>query len=54
MEVPVYIEKVVEVEKIIDRPVEVIKEVRVEVPVEVIKIVEVEKIIERPVEKIIV
>jgi hypothetical protein len=50
----VYIEKIKEVERIVDRPVEVIKEVTVKEPYEVIKIVEVEKIIEKPIEKIVI
>jgi hypothetical protein len=33
----VYVDKIIEVEKIVDRPVEVIKEVYVDRPVEVIK-----------------
>ena len=52
---PEIVEKIVEVEKVVEVPVEKIVEKRVEVPVEKIveKIVEVEKRVEVPVEKIV-
>ena len=43
-------EKLTEVEKIVERPVEVVKEVIVEKPIYMDRIIEVEKIIDRPVE----
>lgn len=49
MERLVYIDKIIEVEKFIDRPV--IKEIIVEKPIEVIKVVKIEKIIENLLKK---
>ena len=49
IEKPIYHDRIVEVEKIVERIVEKIVIKHVEVPVETVRVVEIEKIVEKPI-----